>query len=399
MLGTISLFVRRPQATAFRSVVFQIHLWSGLVLGLYALATGLTGSVLVFEPELQANAYPQYFKIADAGAPLADPEVVLGHVEQAYPGFRVSSVNWPTAQRNSFVSYPSKGGATRTVFAHPYSGRVLGELPDEGLPYWIRELHVYLLTGRGGLRANGIAAGCLVFVCLAGLILWWPGVVRWTRALFIDVTRGWRRMVFDTHSAVGFWTAALLLMWAVTGVYLTFSQEFRRGIAVVSPLTVRTRPPLSDPGRANRTPPPDPAALVQRALVEVPGSKAARYTRPSRDADPVVVLVARDDVGDRVTNDEVSVYFDRYSGDLLDVRPERGTTAGDFLMVWLFPLHAGWFGGLAVKILWAVLGLAFPVMFITGAVMWWNRVLSPAIMPSTRGYSLETTLPPQTDAQ
>ena len=217
------------------------------MLGLYALATGLTGPVLVFEPELQAIAYPQYFKIADAGAPQADPDVVLGQVEQAYPGLRVSSVNWPTPQRNSFVSYPSKAGDTRTVFAHPCSGRVLGELPDAGLLYWIRELHVYLLAGRGGLRANGIAAGALVIVCLAGL---------------------------------------------------------------------------------------------------------------------------------------------------LDVRPERGTTAGDFLMVWLFPLHAGWFGGLAVKICWAAFGLAFPVMFVTGAVIWWHRVLSPAIMPSVRAYSVETNLPP-----
>lgn len=93
-----------------------------------------------------------------------------------------------------------------------------------------------------------------------------------------------------------------------------------------------------------------------------------------------------------MTNDEVSVYFDRYTGELLDVRPERGTSAGDLLMVWLFPLHAGWFGGIGVKVLWALLGLSFPLLFVSGAVMWWNRVLSERwVALEARGYTIDSS--------
>lgn len=46
-------------------------------------------------------------------------------------------------------------------------------------------------------------------------------------------------------------------------------------------------------------------------------------------------------------------------------------------MAWLFPLHAGWFGGLGVQMLWAVLAMSLPVLSITGVVMWWNRVIAP----------------------
>jgi uncharacterized iron-regulated membrane protein len=40
-------------------------------------------------------------------------------------------------------------------------------------------------------------------------------------------------------------------------------------------------------------------------------------------------------------------------------------------------VHVGNFGGWPVKVIWVVLGLAPPVLFITGFIMWWHRVLRP----------------------
>jgi uncharacterized iron-regulated membrane protein len=356
-------------------MMFQVHLWTGLALGVYALITGVTGSILVFQPELEARTLPLFYSIPSSDRPLADPAVVIRKLEAAYPGHRLSSINWPSPQRHSFVAYPSRHGEVKTVFAHPYSGDVLGELPEAGWLFWTRELHVYLLGGRTGLKANGIASGVLVFVGLTGLIVWWPGLLRWTRALLIDINRGWRRIIFDLHSAVGFWTAAVVLLWAFSGVYLTFAPEFRDAVSAVSPLTVRTNLPRSDMPPA-AVAPPAPATLVSRALAAVPGAHPERYERALRERDPIVVLVALDVPGDRISADESSIYFDQYSGALLAIRAERGTTAGDLLMAWLFPLHAGWFGGMPIKIVWALLGLSLPLMFVTGTIMWWNRVIA-----------------------
>lgn len=41
-------------------------------------------------------------------------------------------------------------------------------------------------------------------------------------------------------------------------------------------------------------------------------------------------------------------------------------------------LHFGRYFGVTVKILWVILGLVPPVLFVTGAIAWWNRVLVPA---------------------
>ena len=50
---------------------------------------------------------------------------------------------------------------------------------------------------------------------------------------------------------------------------------------------------------------------------------------------------------------------------------------GDWILRWLTRLHFGRFAGLPVQILWAIVGLAPACLFVTGALMWWNRVVSP----------------------
>ena len=65
-----------------------------------------------------------------------------------------------------------------------------------------------------------------------------------------------------------------------------------------------------------------------------------------------------------------------------------GERIGDRIIYWLAFLHFGRLGGRGIpgcgpglcdsttKAIWAVFGLTPAVMFVTGAVMWWNRVLS-----------------------
>lgn len=58
------------------------------------------------------------------------------------------------------------------------------------------------------------------------------------------------------------------------------------------------------------------------------------------------------------------------------------TRSGDVMLQWLSRLHFGRFGGWPIKALWTVLGLIPLILFITGAVMWWNRVLHPRFFQS-----------------
>jgi uncharacterized iron-regulated membrane protein len=52
-----------------------------------------------------------------------------------------------------------------------------------------------------------------------------------------------------------------------------------------------------------------------------------------------------------------------------------GERPGDVVLLWLTRLHFGRWRSAPLKALWAFLGLVPALMFVTGAVMWWNRVL------------------------
>ena len=58
------------------------------------------------------------------------------------------------------------------------------------------------------------------------------------------------------------------------------------------------------------------------------------------------------------------------------VPPPVKRSPGDIFIRWIYYVHFGNFAGWQVKALWVILGLTPPFLFVTGALMWWNRVLS-----------------------
>ncbi len=86
--------------------------------------------------------------------------------------------------------------------------------------------------------------------------------------------------------------------------------------------------------------------------------------------------------------------FPEAAQDLADrLQPPTAASAGtrivDNILYWIAYLHFGRINGIGIpcrgpglcdqttKAVWAVFGLAPAVMFVTGAIMWWNRVLNP----------------------
>jgi uncharacterized iron-regulated membrane protein len=53
-----------------------------------------------------------------------------------------------------------------------------------------------------------------------------------------------------------------------------------------------------------------------------------------------------------------------------------GDRRGDIVLSWLTRLHFGrWRNMPWLKAIWAFVGLIPAMMFVTGVIMWWNRVL------------------------
>jgi uncharacterized iron-regulated membrane protein len=352
----------------------------GLVVVAYVCVIGITGATLVFRPELQKATLAEIF---DPRRPAASADAsltaIVANLQASYPLHQLIGIDYPTARRGTYLSYVTKGGHMVTAVSDPVSGEVIGELPKTSWITRLQDLHFDLLAGRTGRTVNGIAAFALVLMFATGLVIWWPGVSRWIRALLVDFSKPWPRINWELHGAVGVWLFGLLMLWAVSGVEFAFPRQFRSAVNAVLPLTV-TRTPESTPrpGASLRS---DPLpGLVASAHQLVPGAKMGRVVMPSTPKAPVQLLMAYKDHGDFDRSDEVMLYFDQYSGALIERQDTAlaRLSAGDQLMKWMGPLHIGSFGGLGVKILWSILALSFPVLAITGTIMWWRRVVRNA---------------------
>jgi uncharacterized iron-regulated membrane protein len=152
-------------------------------------------------------------------------------------------------------------------------------------------LHDNLLGGTTGRTVNGVGAVLFLGLGITGAIVWWPGVRRVGRSMVPGRPAKSTQFARRLHIALGFWSFALILVWAITAVYFAFPDLFERTID----------------------------------------------------------------------------YFD---ADLTDAeRP------GAELLRTLVNLHFGRAWGMTVKVVWVAIGLLPAVLFVTGGITWWARVV------------------------
>ncbi len=164
-----------------RRVLFQVHLWVGLIAGVYVLVISVTGAALVFRIDLQRAMHPHLFTPRTAGA-LADPVTIMESVSRAYPGHSLSGVDAPTTARPTYLAYVTTPGQFATVLIDPVSAEVLGELPENSMVRTLQDLHYDLLAGRTGRTVNGLGAAAVLVMGITGACIWWPGRKTWRRA-------------------------------------------------------------------------------------------------------------------------------------------------------------------------------------------------------------------------
>lgn len=229
--GLAARLAHRPQTLLLRRALFQLHLWVGIGLGLYVAMMSVTGSLIVWRVDLDKLVCPRHVAVAQLGPRLSEAQMIaaaraaaprLGNVE-----VRVLP---PRSQAEAVeVWFMRGGGEPIERLIDPYTGKLLGGTVDCE-PSWVTEvveLHDHLLLGdESGLLVNGVGALLLTVLAASGALLWWPGVARWRHSLFAPWRGNWQRFAWGLHSASGFWTFLLILMWALTGVYLSFPDYF-----------------------------------------------------------------------------------------------------------------------------------------------------------------------------
>jgi uncharacterized iron-regulated membrane protein len=374
-------YIQQPHTLWWRKALFQVHLWVGVCIGLYVIAVCVTGSVLVFEQNL-LNDRPALAEVADHAPP--DWGQMAQVAMAANPGSTLAFIDMRSANRRVVPVGLHSGDKTLVVYTDAYSDSVVKQevLEDQ---HWFVEtalaLHTELALGAKGAMANGIGGALLGVMAIIGIVLWWPGVRVWKRALKINWRARWAGISFDVHRTFGFWCFALIAMWGITGAYFIFPGAVHRvlnafsGMESLQQLPSDWSPgsrvlPVNDfIGRAQRMYPDDKLAYVFMDVYR-PHGEVQVYMSP----DPSVPMELMED----------EVVFNPASGAILMDTSSARWTPGERFSLAVYSLHFGDFGGLPLQILWALLGLIPGVLVITAYVMWWNRSLKKKWKKLTR---------------
>lgn len=368
-------YIRRPQQVFFRRVNFQIHLWAGIILTLYILVIGVSGSILVFRPEIERlSALTPWQNTTRAGT-VADIVTVVRKISAAYPHAHLVSVDAPTNEHAYFIAILDRRTRLRLACA-PDDGHILGALPTTRT--WMNimlDLHETLLIhpGSRGRMLNGLGAASLLLLNLTGLVIWWPGIRSWKRALQVDFRRNWRRINFDLHVAVGFWTILITSVWGISGIYFGWPRQIFLFVNSFSRV-VTARPPNISVIPEDDTPDVDLSSVIAQAHKIDPDARLGGITFPYGRRAPLAILMRRREAPGYEYVD--TVYFNPYTGDYISTwRYGVNQSLGDWIIWSQAPLHFGTYWGLGVKVIWAIAGLCLPLLAITGLLMYWNRAL------------------------
>jgi uncharacterized iron-regulated membrane protein len=371
-------FLLHPQRVGWRAALFQVHLWIGLILGIYVCAVGISGSIVVLEEELTRLSRPHLFRPGSQDEPTRYESLAstAANVKTHFSGYEFSEMFFPIESEPALQFYGSMrtpDGKTESldVYVDPATGQILGTTDRRFWLSRIRGLHVELLAGHVGLILNGCGAVLLVVLAATGTVIWWRGIRHWSRALRIDFRRKWSRINFDLHSAAGVWFLFFVLIWGVSGIYFAWPDSFLSFLDHFSPARSGVSPKIVATARSAE--PLPLASLVAKAAKMYPGSRLLEVEFAKRREDPLVVVLGPDQNFRRATH----IFFDPVTGEVLRTWTRgQGDTLGGRIIPWMADLHFGERFGLGVKLLWAAFGLALPVLAVTGALMYWNRFLA-----------------------
>jgi uncharacterized iron-regulated membrane protein len=376
--------------TGLRQTLFTVHMWIGLILGLFLAALGLSGSLLVYDDQL-ANLVNPPPRATTAGEPLPlsmiqdiAGETVSGHGQMQIvlpqnPGEAISvrmggisaMGNMPGMHGNDRPRGESRrhregggegdAGRALQLFIDPVSGEVLGTRTALLPPILIfaHQLHGNFLMGRDGRSTVvGWLGVAMLILGLSGLVLWWPKRGQWKYAFFVRPTARGLRFHRELHAATGIWIFVIFIAVSFSGVVLAWPQTMGANPPGFNPRAVPTVE-ATDGKRLGAT------EAVIAASAAVPGLVPRSVAIPARPDQAISVnYLSNGAIG-------ATVFVDPYHGKVLAVRDPSPN-----FMAWMRPVHQGSLQGSlgpVWKFLVVVSGLVPSLFVVTGITLWWKK--------------------------
>lgn len=334
-----------------RPLIRRLHEVIGLVVAVYMILMGVTGTLLTFREDILAASLPGL----DTPAAATD-QATIDRIVATYAPAGLRTIKLPKDGFNAYRVYlPDQ---RELLLDSSTLEPVVDPLHLDALFVTLFDLHHRLTFGEAGEEVIGILGLTTLFIAVSGIYLWWS----WRRGFSLARMRprGESAAAYRTaHLTSGIVIAPFLLMSVATGSAMIYSTAVRDGLTA---LFGGERPVASMP--AGNT-----GSLIDDVSTALPGSRPVFYILPRGGAvEPSmrVKMPAEWHPNGRST-------LARNEDGTLAVYDATGSGTGHRIADAVYPLHSGKVGGLAYRLLIAATGLAIIYLSYLGLVAYIRR--------------------------
>ncbi|MFB5660360.1 PepSY-associated TM helix domain-containing protein [Alteribacillus sp. HJP-4] len=381
------------KTTGIYHAVWRWHFYAGLIFMPFLLLLAITGGIYLFKAEIEQFMYQDLYQVEAQGQAIS-PAAQIDTVMDRYPEAIVDRYRpGEDAHRSAEVGI-SNESSSLTVFVDPYTGEIVGDLPDEErLMDKIVEIHGELMAGTTGDRIVELAACWAIILIVTGIYLWRPkrNEKLWG-VLLPRFSKGKKIAMRDLHAVPAFWISAGMFFLIMTG--LPWSGLWGNGVQTLATSTGAGYPPSIWVGEAptSEVKTEDIADVSWAAEnLDVPSSSIQEYERLSID-DVVDIAEERNvypsydvflpqeedgvytlSVFTEKAEDEATLHIDQYTGAVLaDYRFQDYAPAGKLIAMGI-TLHEGTQFGLLNQLTGLIICIGIAGIVVSGFLLWWKR--------------------------
>lgn len=381
---------KKQKKSTFRRINNWLHLWLGLFSGIVVFIVSITGCFYAFQQEIKDAMEPWRFVEARDQA-FVPPSQLLDTARVNMLGKEPTGLTYSNKEGAAAVGYHTfEGGKEEfsVIFMDPYTAEPIKKMETVGngefdfFSFIIDGHRALWLPYEIGRPIVGIATLIFLVLLISGLIMWWPkkwNKTTYKKSLNIKWNAKFKRINYDLHNVLGFYTLIFAFILAVTGLVWSFTW-FSDSVYFVSSGGGESHPvhqhPHSDISKAELSD-NESISVLDRAWYKVIGQeKDAQgfYLTPyPEDPDDAIEIIAYQDQGSWYNRNEY--YFDQYTLERYRVEGDVYEEAkiADKLTMLNYDVHVGAVWGLPGKILAFLVSLVSASLPVTGFMVWWNK--------------------------
>ena len=344
-----------------------VHKWTSLICTLFLLMLCVTGLPLIFHHEIDDALGHDRWRPANPGGPLMTYDQVLETALARQPGHAPIFMSFETDRPVvNVTSGPTADAAEAKMVFAPIdrtSGAAVPPTPAGGVMDFILQLHTDMFLGLAGMLFLGAMGLLFTASIVSGIVVYAP-FMRRLKFGTVRASRSARVKWLDYHNVLGAVTLAWVLVVGVTGVINTLAkpitESWKAGALTALAAPYQGKPPATHRASVD--------AAVRTAQAAMPGMQVQFVAFPGSDYSTshhyAVFLHGTTPLTQHLARPAL---IDAETGELTAVQDMPLLSKALSLSQ---PLHFGDYGGLPLKILWAVLDLITLVVLGSGVYLW-----------------------------